>query len=333
MPDILKGHWPKVAVGGLVLVNVVLLTLLVLNERSRSLTAQALPASLPSATRPSPTGTSPSPTSAPRSSSPEPTTSTTAARLPSSTVTPGTGRAPVKRLLAVNSATLAWRAVVGSCPTDPQMEVSRDGGRTWRPTDSGLRSISRMRSYNEASVFAVGGDEECKTRYAATGGPGESWAVNPRFLGQTWYRLPTEHNRIHAPRGRLSSPCDDRLGDFAGLGSAGAAAICRDGTLRLTQDGGRKWRDVEGLASSGRAVGADEDVYVLAMQKADCEGIGVVLLSPGAREVKSDSVRCAPLRGATDTELAVAVRGQVLWLWAGDEVLVSTDRGRNWERP
>ncbi|HEV2927696.1 MAG TPA: hypothetical protein VGW74_03315, partial [Propionibacteriaceae bacterium] len=108
------------------------------------------------------------------------------------------------------------------------MEVSRDGGRTWRPTDSGLWSISRMRSYNEASVFAVGGDEECKTRYAATGGPGKSWAVNPRFLGQTWYRLPTEHNRIHAPGGRLSSPCDERLGDFAGLGNAGAAALCRD---------------------------------------------------------------------------------------------------------
>ena len=238
----------------------------------------------------------------------------------------------MKRLLAVNSATLAWRAVLGDCPTDPKLEVSRNGGRTWRSIDSGLRSISRMRSYDEASVFAVGGDVECKARYTAIRGPGESWTVNSRFLGQTWYRLPTEHNRIHAPGGRRSSPCDDQLRDFAGLGTAGAAAVCRDGRLLLTQDGGRRWRDLDG-AASGRAVGADERVYVLAMPKAGCTGIGVVLLTPGAREIESESVRCAPLGGAADTELAVAVRGQVLWLWAGDEVTVSTDRGRTWERP
>ena len=71
---------------------------------------------------------------------------------------------------------------------------------------------------------------------------------------------------------------------------------------------------------------------MLAMRNAECAGIGVVLLSPGVRELDSDKVRCAPLRGASDKELAVAVRGQVLWLWAGDEVAVSTDRGRNWER-
>jgi hypothetical protein len=332
MPDISKGHWPKAAIGGLVLVNVVLLTLLVLGEKSRPLAAEPVTAAQPSPTvTRSPTGT-PSPTSAPSSLSPEPTTSGTASRLPSSTVSATSWPAPVKRLLAVTSATLAWRAVAGRCPTDPEVEVSRDGGRTWKPTDSGLWSVSRMRGYGKASVFAVGGDEECKARYTATVVPGESWVVNSRFLGQTWYRLPTDHNRIHAPGGRLSSPCDDGLGDYAGLGLAGAAALCRDGTLRLTQDGGRQWRDLDGV-SSGRAVGADEKVYVLAMPKADCEGIGVVLLTPGAREIESESVRCAPLGGGTDTELAVAVRGQVLWLWAGDEVAVSTDRGRTWERP
>ena len=235
-------------------------------------------------------------------------------------------------MLAVNSATLAWRAVAGRCPTEPDVEVSRDGGRTWRPTKSGLRSISRMRSYDEASVFAVGGGEECKSRYAATGGPGESWTFIPRLLGETWYRLPEEHNRIHAPGGRLSSPCGDRLSNFAGLGDRGAAAICTDGTVHLTQDGGRKWRDLHGVAT-GRAVGADEEVYVLALRDQDCQGMGVVLLTPGARDIDSDLIRCAPVGNGPDDNLAVAVRGQVLWLWAGEEVLVSTDRGRNWERP
>ena len=337
MPDILKGQWSKAAIGGLVLLNVVLLTLLALDGRSRSLAAQAVPADQPSASQPSPTATRRSPTSTPSYQSPEPTTSSTAARLPSSTVSPSTvspstGQVPVKRLLAANSASLAWRAVLGPCPTDPQVEVTRDGGRTWRPTDSGLRSISRMRSYNESAVFAVGGDEECESQYAATGGPGESWEILPRFLGQTWYRIPYADHRIHPPGGRWSSPCGDQLGDFAGLGVAGGAAICTDGTVRLTQDGGRRWRDLDGVAT-GRAVGADEQVYVLAMRRGDCDGIGVVLLDPGAEEVDSDSVRCAPIGGDPDQELAVAVRGQVLWLSAGEEVAVSTDRGRNWKRP
>jgi hypothetical protein len=188
-----------------------------------------------------------------------------------------------------------------------------------------------MRSYDEASVFAVGGNKACEPRYVATGGPEESWATNPQFLGQTWYRMPSEHDQVHAPGGRLSKPCDVGLGDFAGLGLGGAAALCSNGTLRLTQNGGRDWRDLDGVVA-GRAVGADEKVYVLAMRKAECAGIGVVLLSPGVRELDTEKVRCAPLHSGSDKEIAVAVRGQVLWLWAGDEVAVSTDRGRNWER-
>jgi photosystem II stability/assembly factor-like uncharacterized protein len=234
-------------------------------------------------------------------------------------------------MLAVNSATLAWRALMGRCPTDPQVEVTRDGGRTWRSTKSGLQSISRMRSYSDTSVFAVGGNEDCESRYTATGGPGESWTVNPRLLDQTWYRVPSEDHRIHAPSGRLSAPCGTELGDFAGLGDAGAAAICTDGTVRLTQDSGKEWHDLDD-ATTGRSVGADEEVYALALRSAECTGTGVVLLTPGAREVDSDAVRCAPVGGDSDEALAVAVRGQVLWLWSGEEIAVSTDRGRTWER-
>ncbi len=326
MPDFLKGHWSKAAIGGLVLVNVVLLVLLAVDQRTRPIPAEAVPAGGQSRT-----GTDLSPTSAGTSASPQPTTSTVAPRVPSSTVSPGSERPPVKRLLTVNSATLGWRAVAGPCPTDPRVEVSRDGGRTWRPTDSGLQSISRMRSYNESAVFAVGGNDNCESQYMASGGPAESWGANPRLLGQTWYRLPTEPNQIHAPGGRLTDPCDDHLRDVAGLGVAGAAALCGKGTLRLSQNGGRQWRDVAGV-TTGRAIGADEKVYVLALRKSSCAGVGVVLLGPGIREIKPDSIRCAPVGGGSDEDVAVAVRGRVLWLWVGDDVVTSTDRGRNWER-
>jgi hypothetical protein len=57
MPDNLKGHWSKAAIGGLVLVNAVLMTLLAIDERSRELAAQPALSGEPSATGASPAAT------------------------------------------------------------------------------------------------------------------------------------------------------------------------------------------------------------------------------------------------------------------------------------
>lgn len=319
MPGFRKGNWPKMAIGGLVLLNLVLLAVLVLREPTRPLaaapvapsgsaTASARPAEtpLPTAT-PSPRGRTPTPSSAESSLSPMRST----------------------RVLAVNSGTLAWRAVVGPCPTDPKVEVSRDGGRTWRRTAPGLKSVSRLRSYSDSAVFAVGGAADCDPRYVATGGPGESWGPNERLLGQTWYRLPGETDRVHAPDGGLSSPCGPRLRDFTGLGQSNAAAVCSGGTVRLTQNGGDSWRDLKGV-SDGLAIGADETVYVLAVRRASCDGAAIVVLNPGAKQFDNADARCAAVGRMAGEKFAVGVRGRVLWLWAGSTVAVSTDRGQEW---
>ena len=219
----------------------------------------------------------------------------------------------------------------GACPTDPDLEVSRDGGRTWQPSKPKLRSVSRLRAYSESSVFAVGGAEGCAPRYLATGGPGEPWSGNGALLAESWYRVPKEINRVHAPGGRLSNPCGKRLHDFAGLGDLGASALCADGTVRITQDSGQSWRDLKGK-SAGLALGADERVYAVAMRRKGCDGIAVVLLSPSAQS-DGDAVRCAPVKQDFSGELAIGVRGEVVWLWLGSEVMVSTNSGRSWKAP
>ena len=329
MPDSLKGNWPKMAIGGLVLLNLVLLALLLLRGPTE---VTAEPAARPSETTQLPLSTpDPTATAGDATSSAEPTPSVTS----SSTNPAGTESTPdaglSTRLLAVSSDTLAWRAVFGPCPTDSELEVSRDGGRTWRSTPSGLKSVSRLRAYSDSSVFAVGGAEDCETRYVATGGPEESWAPNGRLLGQTWYRVPKQPNRVHAPNGRTSSPCEEQLRDFAGLGDQNAAAVCADGTVRTTQDGGRTWQDLGGV-STALALGADEQVYALAMRREGCDGVTLALLPPEAEGVNGKLVRCAPVDRDEIYELAVGVRGPVVWLWSGEEVKVSTDRGRTWDR-
>ena len=219
-----RGIWPKMAIGGLVLLNLVLFALLVLRQPTGEISAE--PATSPTertrAPRLSPmVGNSPS---ASGTSSASPTATESASGPDRST-----------RMLAVSSDTLAWRAVFSPCPGESDLEVSRNGGRTWRATKSGLKSVSRLRAYGDSGVFAVGGATDCEDRYVATDGPGKSWAPNDRLLGEAWYRIPTTPNRVHAPDGRTSEPCGDELRDFAGLGDLAAAALCADGTVRTTR--------------------------------------------------------------------------------------------------
>lgn len=328
MPASSRGNWSKVAIGGLVLLNIVLLALLVLREPSRTVAAVPVQAET---TTPSPTRSA-----GPRSPSPAPSATTSSPSSPGSVSTPSATASKTlppavrsTRVLAVNSARLAWRGTFGSCPTTPAVEVSRDGGRTWKSTSVGLRSVSRLRSYSESSVFAVGGSDDCEARYVAAGGPGESWEPNESMLGATWYRQPGDTNRVHAPGGRTSSPCGADLGDLAGLGDDNAAAVCSDGVVRTTSDNGRTWRELKG-GENGLAVAADDGSFALALGETDCEGLAVAVLEPGSERVNDDDVRCAPVEAVSGGELAVAIRDQVVWVWAGSEVAVSTDRGRTW---
>ena len=169
MPGSSQGNWPKVAIGGLVLLNLVLLALLALRQPTEVVSAQ--PAAPPTETSPAPRSTS---TATVGDSTLAPSADSTPSASESSagpaTESPSDGDRST-RMLAVSSDTLAWRAVSGRCPNDSEVEVSRDGGRTWRATKPGLKSVSRIRAYSESSVFAVGGSAHCYTRYVATGGP------------------------------------------------------------------------------------------------------------------------------------------------------------------
>ncbi|HZA06029.1 MAG TPA: hypothetical protein VE617_15820 [Propionibacteriaceae bacterium] len=313
MPGSSRGNWPKVAIGALVLINLVLFALLGLRQPTE--VVRAKPATSPADT-----------TRSPRSS---PTPPGTAGDSTPTESASNAGRST--RMLAVASDTLAWRAVFGPCPGGSDLEVSRDGGRTWRAAKSGLKAVSRLRAYGDSGVFAVGGATDCESRYVATDGPGKSWTTYDRLLGETWYRVPKGPNRVHAPGGRISQPCGEKLRDFAGLGDLGAAALCADGTVRTTQDSGQSWRDLRGV-STALSLGTDGQVYAVAMRREGCDGVALAVLDPGAEEIDRDRVRCAPAEGSESDEVAVGVREQVVWLWLGDEVKVSTNRGRTWDR-
>lgn len=332
MPVLSSSVRPKLAVGGLILLNVFLIGALVVRNSSLETSAVPAPTSNVLATpfggpemTPSPSeGSTPSPSDSP-SPSPSPSDSPLPSDSPStdggSTAAPTGPQQLDSRpaLLAVSSERLAWRAQQGRCGTDASVEVSDDGGKSWRSTDPGIGSIVRLKTYGPTSVFAVGADDDCRPTYAWISGPGDSWRRDADRTRNLWYRTPDDLDLVHAPGGSTSRPCGKKLAGLAGLGTFRAAALCTDGRLR-TDDEGRGWRTVQ-TELTALAVNADDDQFVVALQREGCDGVVIRTFDASGSGLDGSAGRCrrpAP----SDGEISVAHREDTVWLWADEKVSV-----------
>ena len=209
------------------------------------------------------------------------------------------------------------------------MEVTTDGGRTWRRTDSGLTTVLRLKTFGDRAVFAVGADDHCRARYRTTEAPSERWESNAGLLSDTWYRDPKRRDVVHAPGGGRSRPCSVGVADLAGLGSFNASALCQDGTLAVTDNAGKGWRSVRADLDV-LALNADDNGFVAAGRSSGCGGVSVALFGVDGEGVRRTGGRCAPAGAEGTSAVAVAVRGDAVWVWADDRVVTSTDGGRTW---
>lgn len=317
MPVLSSSLGPKLAVGGLILLNVFLIGLLVV--RSSSLKTSAVPAPTSAARAapadesrmtPSPSVSSTESPSASPSPSPSPGDETTA-------VPPGPQKLDSRpSLLAVSSERLAWRAQPGRCGAQSAVEVSDDGGKSWRSTDPGIGSIVRLKTFGSTSVFAVGADDNCRPTYAWTSGPADSWRRDAGRTRDLWYRTPDDLDLVHAPGGSTSRPCGKELAGLAGLGTFQAAALCADGRLR-TADEGREWRTVTAdLTVLG--LNADDDRFVVALRRKGCSGVVVRTFDASGSGLLGSEGRCRQ-PAPSDGEISVAHRKDTVWLWAADK--------------
>ena len=282
MSDLLARHGSKLAVGGLVALNLVLFGALALRDPVRTaIPAEPVPASSPSVSPPSatPSGnstTEPTPSAA-SSVTPEPNPSSTTPT-PSSSPSPSkersTGRSDGRpRLLAANSGRVAWRATSTGCRGSAVVEVTTNGGRSWSKTKPGLTAIVRLKAYGDTAVFAVGADDQCRPTYAWITGPGQEWQRDRSQVENVWYRSPDDLDEVHAPSGRKSKPCGDSLVSLAGLGTFQAAVRCADGRIR-TDAAGRSWKTVQ-TQSEVLSLNADDDRFVAVGTRRDCPGVVV----------------------------------------------------------
>ncbi len=317
MSTLLVRHGPKLAVGGLVALNLVLIGALVLRDPVRiGVPADPVPASSPSSLFSTPAATTPGPM-------PSATPSSSSTQSPSPLASPDEPKKKSTgsdRLLAVNSAQVAWRAKSTDCKGDAKVEVTTNGGKSWSRTDPGLTAIVRLKAYGDGSVFAIGADNKCRATYAWIAGPEGTWQQDRSQVNTIWYRTTGDLDQVHAPGGRTTKPCGEDLVDFAGFGTFEAAARCADDRIRTTTNG-RSWKTVQ-ERSDVLSLNADDNGFVAARTSDDCAGVVVHRFDATGEGLRSAGTCRAKVK-STEGSTVVSVRSQDIWLWSGDSVSIS----------
>jgi hypothetical protein len=236
------------------------------------------------------------------------------------------------RLLVAASATEAWRATAGDCQTQGQVEYSEDGGKSWRGAEkAALGPIVRLGVENNGNLYAVGGaGKDCSIRYVSYSKTGQvaSQTATPRGI---WFRDPKNPDEIYGPGSARATPCKGQQAvGLASLSTTVALLVCTDGSLMASSNSGKSWKKADELVGT-MAVGAAAGRFWVAGQGKNCDGIAVRSLSLAAGKLSRGDSHCAADLPLTPGHISIDGSGKAIWLWAGDRVQVSTDRGRTWE--
>jgi photosystem II stability/assembly factor-like uncharacterized protein len=210
------------------------------------------------------------------------------------------------------------RATRGACEDGPaaQVELSDDGGETFRPVESPATEVLRIDIDVASDMWLVGLDESCSAGFYRSSDEGRTWQWSPGTAG-TWHTLPIAARALHAPGGRV--PIDCTAQSLTAVDYSVAYVVCADDTLRVTRDGGETW------LPAGRIVG-----LVAASFRSPTEGTAVASTSEcpvrvwtttdGGAQWTSD----ACLEDADPVE-AVTRAGDTVYIQQGGDVL--TDAG------
>ena len=314
--------WVYVGVVAFVLVDILLIVWAINSTRASA--TGGTPRIIPTygATAPSPTVT-PAPTVA-ASASPN----ATSAPASTATILP----VPATRLLAAVDATTAWRAGTGACPATPAApELTTDSGAAWDRTDaSGPTAVTAPQSLSVTSASTVEvlglAKDGCAPQVVKTFVSGDNYKTYPDKVGTSWYVDPADRSRVHAPGADHTAPCDAVVA-LAPRSDTAAAALCADGRFFATTDAAVTWSAPATLPGAVAVAPAAKGYLVASAGRPECAGVQILTvtdaLSATANGCYATSTPAASLPGT----VAVSEATGAIWLWAGDQVVRSTDSG------
>ncbi|TQM64008.1 WD40/YVTN/BNR-like repeat-containing protein [Humibacillus xanthopallidus] len=265
-----------------------------------------------------------------------PTTTASSGATGGSAAPTGPKPAPVTELVGALDATTAWRATTGTCGKGGSaMFVTTDGGKTWDKTESPARALIRVQPLTAARVFAIGAGSSCDLKQYASNDLGVTWQAGTAVSGG-WARQLDEPTEVLTPQDDRAQPCGASTDviDLSRTSADQAQALCADGSVMLTEDGGQRWTD-DGTVKGGLALGNRLESNRLATYVArvggDCPGIDLVRVVKGE---KLESVACVGTKVPSEAgQVGVSVVSAGAWIVAGDAVYTGNANLTKWKQP
>lgn len=269
-------------------------------------------------------------------------TATDPAATSSSSLTASTGGgasletpAPLAVLIVGFDRSSAWRATVGSCRDGgARVELTSDGGRTWQQAQAPASAVSRIQPLGPRRGFVIASDKTCgPSEYATTDG-GATWS-GPRDPTGGWSRRLDARNEVLTPSQLKSRPCGDQaVLDLSRTSTDQAEALCLDGSVKVTNDGGKTWGDSGqapgALAISNRLVSGTLKTYAARFDPAGaCKGIQIVTVVKGH---DPSAVSCVESKSVAPGQVALSVPSTGGWLLVGDQTWTSGPALTSWTK-
>ncbi len=255
--------------------------------------------------------------------SPEGTPSASPTPSPSETAQ-GEAAGESRRLLSAVDGREAWRASSATCPVaQVVLEHTVDGGATWTPVTLGedVRALWGMRATTEGLSLLEAVGDDCAPTERTTTDDGATWKA--AAAGAAGAGITPDGVRLGSTT--VANPCPQPLDAFQG--STTTVVVC-DGQVEW-RTGTAAWVDVP--LGGVRGVAVDGSSYTLArIGNPECDGVQFETMTAVGVTPATPTNRVGCSDAQTEGPIAIDRAGQAVWMWAGDEVLVSTDGGKTW---
>ena len=259
------------------------------------------------------------------------------AQVPTETESPPPAQPPAAsvptRIISALDGITAWRATTGVCPDALALpELTTDSGATFTPTNATISSdvvaLQSIAVDDEDVATMIGqSSDDCSPMLVRTFVGGLNYEEFAPGLVDVWYLNPLNRAEVHRPDSTVAAPCANVVA-LAAQDLVSAAVLCDDQTVFTTADGAVTWSSPVVAPGAINIASTSEGFVVATVAAEGCAGVQLARLA----EALTPS-GCLPI----DTEpealvgnVALSIADGVLWLWAGDSLVRSSDGGMTW---